>query len=376
MKIGILTLAIAENYGGTVQAVALYRLLHAQGHEVVLIYKVPHVATWKKIVKKVLLAIPFHNIDNVKTLHELQQEWQVRKEFHRDFIEKEIFSISGNLETKQELECFVEKESFDAVIVGSDQVWRKDYINDKFYKSFFLDFVNSKRTKKISYAASFGKDSWGGSDDKDDISTLLKDFTAVSTREFSGTQICKNSFGYDNAAHVLDPTFLMDRDFYVESIIANHDTSHYLKGGLLTYVLDEAHEKKKIIDYLETTLNTQNVNHLKGFDISGVTYSVPEWLRSFAEADYVVTDSFHGMVFSIIFQKNFTVIGNANRGLDRFKSLLNLLNIEERLVLNFDDMSKLKNYTVDYQKVNEILEHNKNLSLSFLLNGLGNVDEK
>lgn len=366
MKIGILTLPIAENYGGILQSVALYRYLYNQGHDVVLIYKDSYQIPWKRFLKNALLKVPFHNFKDIKTNYQLQMEYKERKKFHRPFIEKEIFNISEDLYTKQDLENFAEKENFDAVIVGSDQVWRKAYINDKYYKSYFLDFIDGNKTKKIAYAASFGKDYWEGKDDLEDISKLLQDFTAVSTREKSGIDICKNSFGFDNAKHVLDPTMLMTKEFYKNEILSKYDISEAPKGGLLTYVLDEEDEKKEIINFVKENLKINKIHHLKGFNTSKTTYSVPEWLASFANADFVVTDSFHGMVFSIIFEKDFMVIGNEDRGLDRFISLLSLLGLEDRLVLNKSQINKENLEKIDFLKVKEILDEERKISVEFL----------
>jgi len=366
MKIGILTLPIAENYGGILQAVALYRLLYSQGHDVTLIYKEVDQVLWKNIVISILRVIPFHDFKNFKAYHRIKKEWQKRKEFHRRFIENEIFKISKDLYTKKELENFVKRESFDAVIVGSDQVWRKRYINDAYYKSYFLDFVDGSKTKKIAYAASFGKDHWEGEGDSEDIAKLLKDFTAVSTREASGVAICRDSFGYNDAKHVLDPTLLMGKAFYINEIIAKYDTSNIPKGGLVTYVLDEAKEKKEIIEFTQKRTGLKSLHHLKGFNDSHITFSVPQWVASFANADFVVTDSFHGMVFSIIFEKEFVVIGNHSRGLDRFISLLSLLGLEDRLVFDVKDLEGKELESIDYERVNKLLEGEKKKSLEFL----------
>jgi hypothetical protein len=370
LKIGILTLPIAENYGGILQAIALYRLLDSQGHNVVLIYKQSNEVLCKKVVRKILLKIPFHDFRNLKTNDKLNQERLERKKFHRPFIENEIFKISEDLYTKQDLENFAKKENFDAVIVGSDQVWRKTYINDKYYKSYFFDFIDSCKTKKIAFAASFGKDHWEGENDSEDISKLLKDFTAISTREKSGVDICKNTFGYTDAKHVFDPTLLMNKEFYIDELISKYDTSKIQKGGLLTYVLDEENAKKEIINFVKESLQINNVHHLKGFNSSKTTYSVPEWLASFANADFVVTDSFHGMVFSIIFEKDFVVIGNHNRGLDRFTSLLSLFGLEDRLLFSVKDFINNKIDSIDYNRVNEILEENNKSSMKFLMGAL------
>lgn len=366
LKIGILTLPIAENYGGILQAVALYRYLHNQGHDVVLIYKDSYQKPLKKIVKEILLKIPFHNLKNIKTNHEKYIEYQKRKAFHRTFVEKEIFKISENLYTKEDLENFVNKENFDAVIVGSDQVWRKAYMGVKYYKNYFLDFVDANKTNKVAYAASFGKDYWEGQNDIEDIAKLLSDFTAVSTREKSGLAICKNSFGFSDAKHVLDPTMLMDKEFYINEIISKYDTSRVSKAELLTYVLDEEDEKKEIIDFVKDNLKIDKANHLKGFNSSKTTYSVPEWLASFSNADFIVTDSFHGMVFSIIFEKYFLVIGNEGRGLDRFVSLLTLLELEDRLILNKSELNIEKLKKIDFINVKEILNKEQKISEDFL----------
>lgn len=372
MKIGILTLPIAENYGGILQAIALYRLILSQVHSVVLIYKQTKKkqVLWKKTLKEILLRVPFHDFKNIKTNIKLLKQREKRKKFHRPFIEKEIFNISKDLYTMTELEEFVKEEKLGAVIVGSDQVWRKQYINDEHYKSYFLDFVDGSKTKKIAYAASFGKDHWEGENDSEDISKLLKDFTAVSVRESSGIDICKNTFDYDKAINVLDPTLLVGKEFYIDELILKYNESSTNKGGLLTYVLDEAKEKKDIIEFVQSRVELENVHHLKGFNNSNRTYTVPQWLASFMNADFVVTDSFHGMVFSIIFEKNFIVIGNKNRGLDRFVSLLSLLRLEERLILSIEELKKKKLEIIDYNRVNKALEINKTKSLEFLINSL------
>ena len=372
MKIGILTLPIAENYGGILQAVALYRLLHNQGHDITLIYKEtsPNEKLWKKIIKEILLKVPFHDFKNLKannkTNMKAKEEWKKRKKLHRLFIEKEIFKISQDLYTKKDLNFFVKNEKLDALIVGSDQVWRKKYINDKYYKSYFLDFLDGSKIKKIAYAASFGKDHWEGKKDEEEISKLLNDFTAVSTRELSGVKVCKETFKYDNARHVVDPTILMSKEFYINEIISKYDTSKISNGGLLTYVLDEEKEKKDIIELVQKNTKIKNINHLKGFNSSNTTYTVSEWIASFANADFIVTDSFHGMVFSIIFEKEFVVIGNKDRGLDRFTSLLSLLSLEDKLVFDTDDLNDKKMESIDYERVNKLLENEKKNSLEFL----------
>jgi len=323
---------------------------------------------WKKLIKEILLKIPFHNYKNLKT-NKTRLE---RIKFHRPFIEKEILKISKSLYNKKDLEGFVQKEKLNAVIVGSDQVWRKSYTNSKYYKNYFLDFVDGSKIKKIAYAASFGTDHWEGKGDEEDISKLLKDFTAVYTRESSGIQICRDDFKYTNAKHALDPTMLISKEIYIDDIISKYDTSRASKGGLVSYVLDEAEEKKEMISFIKNSVNIKEIHHLKGFNARNITYTIPEWLSSFVYADFVVTDSFHGMIYSIVFQKNFIVIGNNSRGLDRFISLLSLLNLEDRLVFCVQDIKDKTLDKIDYNRVNQLVDEQKNISFDYLIQSLNN----
>ena len=365
MKIGILTLPITENYGGILQAVALYHYLEKMGHQPILIYKKTALTPWKEAIRKVLETIPGHNLFNVKVTKKSRKGWKERRDLHLPFINQEIPQISPHFTTTQELSLYAKEQKFDAIIVGSDQVWRKAYINDKYYKSYFLDFIpTNSHTKKIAYAASFGKDYWEGVNDEEEISKLLSDFTAISVREKSGMDICKNTFHIDNVQHVLDPTLLHEKELYLE-MINKYDLSKTPKKKLVTYVLDESVEKQQIIQHYQNELGIteSETRHLRGFNSEKYTYTVPEWVNSIAQADFVITDSFHGMVFSIIFEKQFIVIGNKDRGSERFTSLLSSLNLEKHLI-SLKAPSLIKN--INYQLINLKIKNLKKKSTIYL----------
>jgi hypothetical protein len=361
MKIGILTLPLVDNYGGILQTVALCKFLEKNGHELVLINKNLHIPLWKKSIKY-FLSLIFPKKYDIKNQIK-------RKKIHKGFIENKIKNISKILITTSDLKNYVKSENFDAIIVGSDQVWRKQYINDKYYKTFFLDFVN-ENTKKIAYAASFGKNQWEGENDIDEISLLLNKFNAISTREITGVELLNKIFNYKKATHVLDPTLLMNKNFYIDNIIEKNSLLNINRGGITTYVLDEANNKKEIIDFISNTLNIKSINHLKGFKHSNTTYTIPQWLLMIAYCDFVVTDSFHGMIFSIIFEKNFLIIGNQNRGLERFTSLLSELNLLNRLISKVEQIKPETYENIDYNKVNNILDKKREESINFLNNSL------
>jgi len=358
MKIGLLTLPVSENYGGILQCVALYNYLKHQGHDVVLLYKVNDAPLWKSVIKRLFSYIPFYDFKNLKSNYK-------KKIFHLPFVNYCISHKSANLKSTEDLSAAVKKYHLDAVVVGSDQVWRLRYINDKYYKSFFLDFVDDE-VKKIAYAASFGKDYWEGKGDEAEIGKLLERFDYISVREESGIDICKNTFGVTkDVHHVLDPTMLWSKEFYMSLMPSN---SFNKKISLLTYVLDEADDKKKIISSCmkEREVSSDNVFHLKGFGDKGKYYTVPEWLEAFSKADFIITDSFHGVVFSIIFNKQFVAIANKNRGLDRFISLLGLFNLKDRLIFDGDfDAERFKS-DIDYDMINRKVIEQQEKSLGFL----------
>jgi|TARA_B110000879_G_C11097391_1_gene481646 hypothetical protein len=366
MKIGILTLPIAENYGGILQAIALYSYLHNQKHDVVLIYKDTKPAMWKKIIRSILLKIPFHDFKNIKT-SDNRAEWKKRKDFHRIFIEQTILNISKDLTNTKELMDFARVEKFDAVIVGSDQVWAITQKSDKYYKNYFLDFIEKdSKTKKIAYAASFGKRKISDRQELNEIFELLDEFVAVSSREKSGVMMCEDILNSDSVAHVLDPTFLMDKDFYLKELISEHNTDSDCKKYLVTYILDPGDDKLEIIKNTQEEINCHNVTHLKQYNCSNIIYTVPQWLESFSNAEFIITDSFHGMVFSIIFQKDFLVIGNRERGIDRFTSLLSILNLEDRMIYSRSDLLNKNIRPIDYKKIDSILDCEKSKSKGFL----------
>ena len=370
MKVGILTLPIAENYGGILQSLALYLYLCDRGHDVVLIYKDTKPVMWKKIIRGLLFRIPFHNYRNIKT-SDNRIEWRKRKIFHRAFIEANISDISDALYTTNELNKFAIIEDFFAVIVGSDQVWAIDKSSDIHYKNYFLDFIDSNsKTKKIAYAASYGKRKILDRHERNEITELMADFESISCREKSGVTICEDLLTNRDISHVLDPTFLIDKEIYVNKFISQSNSVESNKVSLATYILDPSDDKDEIVSKIYDYADCNEVINLKSYGKADCIYTIPQWLQEIHNAEFIITDSFHGMVFSIIFEKEFLVIGNEARGLDRFTSLLSILNLEDRMVLNGSEFISEHLAPLDYNKVNKILDREKMNSMFFLDNAL------
>lgn len=366
-KIGILTLPLNNNYGGTLQAFALYQFLKSNSYDVYLIQKEAYRPEWKRILIRTLEKMPFQDIKKYRSS-------AIKNKFHRPFIDKYIPQKTKKSFTTLELESVSSENNFDAVIVGSDQVWRLDYIDDGYCSNYFLDFVNSSKTLKISYAASFGKDKWQDTGKYEEIKTLLKQFDAVSSRELSGVDICTNYFNLNQCAHVLDPTLMVDKQIYNQFLTPITVSEN---KQLLIYILDHSAQKNSIVSELCNNLGNyckpisiyDDDNHTPKYDAAG-------WVNLFSNSDFIVTDSFHGMVFSIIFNKQFVVIGNKDRGLARFSSLLNVLGLESRLIISDDEykIQEILSKPIDYTLVEPTLSDLKHRSQTFLKSSLLRIE--
>ena len=265
----------------------------------------------------------------------------------------------------------MESDSYEGYIVGSDQVWRPAYNN---LNNTYLSFAERWNVKRIAYAASFGTDEKEYSTEQIVMCTpLIQRFDAVSVREDSGVTLCKEYFGVQ-AQHVLDPTLLLDKEDYIK--LVEEKGFGPSKGNLFVYLLDENEEKMALVN------RVAKGNNLAPFFVkvkSDNIYApvedriqphVEKWLRAFMDAKFVITDSFHGCVFSILFNKPFIAIGNSDRGLARFNSLLRMFDLEDRLVLDVRKQENILDTSIDWGKVNQILVCQRELAYSFITNSI------
>lgn len=356
-KIGVLTLPTLTNYGGILQAYALVYTLRKLGYDAWLINR-----RW--------------NSENNGFVHKVKKfvyhQFVIRK-FDK-FVEKYIKPRTEEIASRAEMNA-IRCEGFNGYVVGSDQVWRVKNVRGADY-NFFLDFTKNDVVKRISYAASFGVDYWDDNKDSQqsiaEVKPLLQKFDAVSVREDSGVKICKECFDVD-AVQVLDPTLLLSKDEYLSAFKLKHNKE---KKYIAVYILDMTDDKKKIIQTVSEKLKlpVMYINEPKT-KCSFLPQSLSEmvkpgvesWLQAINDASFVLTDSFHGTAFSIIFEKEFLVIGNKQRGLTRFTSLLRALNLDNHIIMNSEnfDMEAI-NSNIDYQKVNLLKEKLQEFSNFFL----------
>lgn len=276
----------------------------------------------------------------------------------------------------EELEA-ISSLGYKNYIVGSDQVWRNWYSDWGKLSPYFLGFLgDSKGSRRISYAASFGVDGLKGanlsSDIVEQIKPLLNKFDAVSVREESGIGLVREIVGDDSSieiAHVLDPTLLLSKEDY-SKIIDLSDIKLGSTSSVFGYILDNNQDKEEVMALIAGDIGGDCTNFNPQTDVK--YEPVEAWLKGFRDADFVVTDSFHGMVFCIINNTDFIVIGNSARGLARFSSLLGRLGLEDRLVAEKDLSGfSIKDYSkIDWGRVNKRVGELRRESADWLLNNL------
>lgn len=356
MKINIITQPLFLNYGGILQNYALQEVLRRFGHEAITINlkqstvsKYPRrrdfayipINFWKHIMGK--YNYPFLNPHTVAVkVREMSGPLMNFVSAHIDCID---IDPPYSAETARLYPA-------DLWIVGSDQVWRPIYTSH--INNYFFDFL-TENENRISYAASFGVDRWEFTEQNTEyIRTLLKKFSALSVRETSGVKLCRKYVGLD-AKQVLDPTLLLNAEDYLSLINNTENPEH---DYIATYILDNNRNKHKIIkqESKRFQLSAYRIGEIHKDSID----SLESWIATIANAKYVITDSFHGCVFSIIFNKPVKILGNEERGNTRIDSLVSTLGLK----VNNDGY-----YVVD-EAVEKKLKDLKEESLLFLITSL------
>lgn len=374
MKIGILTFVFNNNYGGILQAYALQTHLKNQGHEATLINVQKEDKSYLAIPLIVLKRILLKYVFNRKDIEWLIPEWIFKKKVRKIeqntsyFINKYITPRTSEIYTENQL-VQVAGDCFDAYVVGSDQVWRPSIY--RFFNSAFLGFVKKKGVVKISYAASFGTDICEFTPEQiKKYSLELKEFNAVSVREFSAVSLCDNFFNVA-AVQLIDPTLLLSKSAYLD--LVHNENTPKSDGNLLVYILDFNEDKELIVTALEKVygyvpFSVNVISNKRSAKVSERIYpSVTKWIRGFADSSFVFTDSFHGCVFAILFNKPFIVYGNKKRGIARFISILKMFDLESQLIYSSDELSEVNvNPVIDWVVVNAKLDCQRRNANDFL----------
>lgn len=274
----------------------------------------------------------------------LMLEWPVKVKskgtiedsFARRFAKKHYeISVRRTYEELPQLNSYC-----DMFIVGSDQLW--NYWSTKENGAyFFLDFVEDSK-KKIAYATSFGHPSYGAPNNiLKENAYYMNQFDAVSVREQDGVDICRDIFGIDAVCNV-DPVFLCEESEY--DTLINESKINETQKYILAYILTPSKEKRTAILELSKKLKLPVILILdaqKNHEENKLVMDMPEalrenlevedWLYYIKNAEFILTDSYHGLCFSLIFKRQFICFANVKRGLSRFENLLSITKLEDRM---------------------------------------------
>lgn len=246
----------------------------------------------------------------------------------------------------------------DTFIVGSDQVWRTNLLGVNKW-AYYLNFADD-RAKKIACAASFGLNEFlGNPNDEVMARFLLKHFDAVSVRENEAAELCREKWGVDSEV-VVDPVFYIDRSHYDEmTATVSPETP---KEYILTYFLGQSDEDRRVVkayaDKLGLPVVALKVNET----------STEEWLYYIKHARLVLTNSFHGVCFSIIFNREFVCVADRNKAYPRFATLLGKSGLMERAVpsAEFVQCIDIEKAPIDYSAVGARILREKKHAVDWL----------
>ncbi len=335
MKISILTFPKAVNYGGALQAAALKRKLEDLGNEVCFLE---------------------HKCEEIEKTNRV---FDFREAVNPKYTLAHLYNLPVALKRKNNFKAFQQKymsfsnaapQSFDAVVAGSDQIWNYRLTADDWF--YFLDF-EKQNTKKIAYAGSFGLSNIPD-DKKQKTKECLLDFDFLSVREQTAKALIENEFGIKSDL-VVDPTFLIDKnewkqffdgDLYSDGYIYVYNVVYSPTVWEFAYKLAEK-TGKKIRTVCYSKIHRPNAECC-------FTAGPSEWLSHISAADYVVTNSFHGVAFSINFNKQFFFelppqkLGVGSRIVD----ITTRYGLADR-ELTKADMDAVIDYTYTNQRLNE-----------------------
>lgn len=362
-KVEIITLHRVPNYGSFLQALATQKKINEFGYETEIIDYIPKrmtkkgmldaIKNKKNIFRKSLIARTIARII-------IYPSYIMRFRTFTKAIEKYL-NVTDNI-YKSEAQLEKNVPIADIYITGSDQTWNSEW-NGGIDYPLFLKFVDNSK-KKIAYASSFGKsklENWEKNETKD----LLNNYNNISLREQTGVDICEN-LGINNTVSVLDPTLLLNGEEWIKISTNKHKKEQYI----FIYNLNR---NKKIDKYAENLSKKTGLKikylayQLHEFYKKGKMYcnpSIEEFLDLINNAKYIISDSFHATAFSLNFNKEFIIVYPGKYS-TRLQNILKLLNLENRVARDAYDLSVIDN-EIDYNKVNEIINNERQKSLNWL----------
>lgn len=368
MKLAIVTLHRVYNYGSVLQAYATQRAFEREGCETVIVdYITPRLTKRRRFLEPG--AKP--NISGIKkTVYRLAKAGSIflKEQTFGGFIKKNL-KLTGKYITADDLEKH--PPIADIYVTGSDQTWNSAY-NEGVDRGFFLDFIPEDK-KRIAFVASFGKEKLDETEIASTKEYIMK-YSRLSVREDSAVQIL-NDLGRYDAVQLIDPTLQLDKGEWLALASKRRLKERYLILMLLY------NEDNHATDYARKIADERGLLLVKlcwdmkrppEVDILMTHRSPADFLSLFYYADFVVTNSFHGLAFSINLEKQFVVVPR-NEYNSRIDSLLRLCELTQRQVFCYEDVQRNVATVIDYAKVNLILKKEREKARKFILDAVSEV---
>ena len=358
-----------SNYGQILQAYALKQQLNKMGFDSYIIkfdiFNALKEEHKRKRIKSIFNINAWIRLFSTSK-HTSQKVSVVDRDF--DWFKKKYLDFSSEVYTNhKDLNRYPPKA--DIYIVGSDQVW----LHPTLMNPYLLDFGHKVR-KRIAYAASFGRSSLTKSESKY-LPKLLRNFTSIGVREESGLDLIR-SLGYDNSRLVPDPTLFLNKKEWLE---IKTSSNYWLNEGYKIFVYMIGKEDNTKIHKASYQINKDQNTIYVGADGNDTKINahptIPEWIDLISTSDFVITNSFHGTVFCLIFNKNFISFnrdGASSKMNVRISSLLSTVGLGDRLLTEYNEehVRCLQDMKIEWDEVNAKIELFKNIGVDFLQSSL------
>ena len=381
MRIGIVTYwSSSDNYGQQLQCFALQKYLIGLGHDAYLIKYMPtsHIPLWRRIARSIkyrlLVSSEQKEKDKkLKLICERNNLLNCRRGF-KEFRDKYIKSTEIVYRNIKELRN--NPPAADIYICGSDQVWNNS-LKDPDTAGWFLDF-GKPTVKRVSYAASIGRDI--DSSEINRFTKYLKNFNAISVREQKAYAIC-HQLGFDKSIIAIDPTLLLNSSAYDSIEIDSNGTDVAGKPYVFIYTLNIRTAEEIYWDDFQKII-AKNGLHIRSVSSSGYLparellpgvqneqATIPEWLSLIKHSEYVITTSFHGVVFCLLYHKPFYAVllnNEYSKGNDRIVSLLESLHLSNLIVSNSESLKQINFENIDWIDVDAMIALLRQKSTHFI----------
>lgn len=372
MKIGIMTINSAYNYGCVLQAWALQKYLEKEGHEVKIInYRIPEIDSVYRLFqeKKRFSFQPFNRFYNSlrHIKFNLTQQPRIKKAAKFEHFINEVMNTTEVYASFRELEQKQAEKEFDVLITGSDQVWNGS-ITKGLKPAYFLAFDHSGK-HKIAYAASIGKVELLKAE-RDFFSEYLQDYKSIAVREHSAKTLLA-PLVKQPVSVVVDPTLLLERSDFD----ALKQPSRFKKPYILVHVIGKDKALKAIASQVSEQMGLPIVQNRMAKQFPGelgrfADAGPEEFIGLVEKAEMIVTNSFHATVFAILYGRNFITIPHKTYP-ERMVNLLHEAGLENHLIASAEELpEKVSSLAPDYKKVWARLAKRQEASRKFLKDAL------